>query len=732
MKLFYKLMSLALLFISTGLYAQTYVSDTTTKQHITGYGQTFTSTFTAIPGGGWGTGTLIVYFEGDFGDNTEYITVTDEGGNTIGQAGPYTSGLDCDGLDSVEIPFNALNIDTWLATGNDVSFGFAATSNVDPGVCTALYFQCRIRYNFCIAGVPQNLAFFTLSDSLFCKYDNSITLSGQPAGGTFSGPGVTGNTFSPSTLTPGSIYNITYTATDGIGCTTSFSRPVRILTAPIVSDTVACPGTAPLLNVDGGGTFVWFYDNGLTQVVDSGNTVTANPIDQTTSYYVARLSTTSSFEMNSLTTGNFQIVDHNTASGDDRGGIAVTPNYVYVVGDVNTVRADASNLANQVSLPIRDALFSDLETGELFSLWSTADNDNPNYNNSFMTVDAIQGLDASMNFTGVITPIDNPFQVDYGSAIFAGYGFVGVYSGADGHIYVISLNDFSVQDLGDHSAITLYGSENWSDWGVLEYDGFDFYAVYRSWSGSGNEIRRRNLTTGNETMVIDFVNGVNDLSSFTFSPWNNRWYFHHEGGSGTFGGSTETMGYADGTYSSTVLTSNSLGCYSEVEVTVNNIDLGPDRISCDSAGPVILFAGLGFDSYTWNNVNNNYNAYPVTESGVYIVEAVDSYNCTASDTIIVTIAGCTGLDENGTMVNVKLYPNPVTENATLSIESALTQELQVRMTDMQGRTLQNYSIQAIQGTNSFNVDASALRPGVYMIQLQGSEGMHKTISFVKQ
>lgn len=731
MKLLYKLMSFALLFISTGLYAQVYVSDTTAKQYITGYGQTFTSTFTAIPGGGWGTGTLVVYIDGDFGDNVEYITVTDEGGNTIGQAGPYNNGIDCSGLDSIEIPFNALNIDTWLATGNNVSFGFAPTTDVDPGNCTASYFQCRIRYNFCIAGVPQNLAFFTLSDSLFCKYDNGITLTGQPAGGTFSGPGVTGNTFSPATLLPGSINMITYTATDGIGCTTTFSRPIRILRAPMVSDTVACPGTAPVLSVDGGGTFVWFYNSALTQVVDSGNVVNANPIDQTTSYYVARLSTTSSFGVNSLTTANAQIVDHNNTSGDDRGGIAITPNYIYVVGDNNTVRADASNLANQVSLPIRDALFSDLETGELFSLWSTTDNDNPNYNNSFMTVDALQGLDVNMNFTGVITPIDNPIQVDYGSGIFAGYGFVGVYSSSDGHFYVISLNDFSVQDLGDHSAMTLYGSENWSDWGVLEYDGLDFHVLYRSWDGSGNEIRRRNLTTGNETTVIDFTSGVNDLSSFTFSPWNNRWYFHHEGGSGTFGGNLETMGYADGTFSSTVLTSNSLGCYSEVEVVVNTIDLGPDRISCDSVGPVVLFAGLGYNSYTWNNVNNNYNAYPVTESGVYIVEAVDSYNCTISDTVIVTVNNCTGIDENESLVSVSLYPNPVQDNATLAIESVKNQELQVRITDMQGRTLQNYTVQAMQGSANFNIDASALKPGVYMIQL-GSERMYKTISLVKQ
>ncbi|MCU0434799.1 MAG: T9SS type A sorting domain-containing protein [Bacteroidia bacterium] len=45
-----------------------------------------------------------------------------------------------------------------------------------------------------------------------CQDDASLTLTGTPAGGTFSGPGVTGNTFDPSTLS-GTV-TLTYTYTD--------------------------------------------------------------------------------------------------------------------------------------------------------------------------------------------------------------------------------------------------------------------------------------------------------------------------------------------------------------------------------------------------------------------------------------------------------------------------------------------------------------------------------------
>src|SRR5690606_37960890 len=227
-------------------------------------------------------------------------------------------------------------------------------------VCGTNYIQCRLIYDYCAAGTPQEFASFTLSDSLFCTYDSPISLSGTPAGGTFSGMGVSGNTFDPSVFGPGAISTITYTATDGIGCETSTSHDVRTLIAPNAPDTVACPGTAPELYVASGGVNIWFYDPALTQVVDTGSVVFDDPITQTTSYYVSNLNSTSSLSVTSILESNSLVVDHNATTGDDRGGIAVTPNYVFVVGDNNTVRANAADLTGQVSLPIQDALFSNL------------------------------------------------------------------------------------------------------------------------------------------------------------------------------------------------------------------------------------------------------------------------------------------------------------------------------------------------------------------------------------
>jgi trimeric autotransporter adhesin len=60
-----------------------------------------------------------------------------------------------------------------------------------------------------------------------CADDASLTLTGTPAGGTFSGPGVTGNTFDPSTLNGTVTLTYTYTDTNTL-CQNSASQNIFV------------------------------------------------------------------------------------------------------------------------------------------------------------------------------------------------------------------------------------------------------------------------------------------------------------------------------------------------------------------------------------------------------------------------------------------------------------------------------------------------------------------------
>ena len=64
-------------------------------------------------------------------------------------------------------------------------------------------------------------------DSSYCTTHPAVTLNGSPTGGTFSGPGISGNQFNPSNAGVGT-HTITYTYTDGNNCTNSSSESVVI------------------------------------------------------------------------------------------------------------------------------------------------------------------------------------------------------------------------------------------------------------------------------------------------------------------------------------------------------------------------------------------------------------------------------------------------------------------------------------------------------------------------
>jgi hypothetical protein len=265
----------------------------------------------------------------------------------------------------------------------------------------------------------------------------------------------------------------------------------------------------------------------------------------TTTYYVATTIYDNYFMMNSFSDADSVVVDHDSITGDDRGGIAVTMNYVYVVGDDSTARFDL-NLQNPTAYARMDGLVSDLATGQLYTLYNPSTGiPDANFIDS-MYVTELRTLNADLTLgSGVITLSDSiPFGWDnnynYESGIFAGNGFVILFSSPRMSWYVIDLQDGVVTDLGSLANPEFYYSETWAVTGVAEFNGTTYSALYRD-ENSPN-VMRRTLPAGTPTVAYAF-NDISDMASFTYAPWNNRWYMHFEGGS-QFNGSSETAVYA--------------------------------------------------------------------------------------------------------------------------------------------------------------------------------------------
>lgn len=514
----------------------------------------------------YGTATLTIYYEGDFGSTSEYITIYGENNLLLGQTQPYFDGTDCM-ADSVTFYFPAFHINNW---GTDDTLKFKGiTSNAVDDFCTANHARAKISYNYCAAGPSAALS---IPANSFCTSSSTVAVTVTPAGGVLSGSGLTGTTFNPAVLTPGTSYTLSYTYTNTTGCVTKSEVYVTInegLSAVSSHTAIGCAPQQATLTATGKGHIGWYANAGLTQSVGTGSVFTTPSLTTTTTYYAATTITEKYFRIDSLGTTNSATVDHNVLSGDDRGGIAVTPNYVYVCGDDNVARYDL-NLQNGISLPKMDGMFSDLGNGNLYSLYNHTLGLPDANNMDSMYVTHLVALTPTLGIgTSTITLSDSivfgwESNFDFQSGVFAGNGFVVLYSAPKKSWYTINLQDGTVSNLGTLTNPEFYQSENWAAWGVAEFNGA-FSVLYRD--ENNEEIHRRVLPAGTPSVVKTFTD-ISDMSSFTYAPWNNRWYMHYEGAA-QFGGMDETLVYADGNDSTGVPLSMTVNCPAKVTVQVD-------------------------------------------------------------------------------------------------------------------------------------------------------------------
>jgi hypothetical protein len=113
-------------------------------------------------------------------------------------------------------------------------------TGTDASGCTDIFL-----INISVAAGPTIICYAAQTNA--CTGDMNVLLYGIPAGGTWSGPGVTGGFFSPSTAGVGS-HVLTYTFTDSNGCTNTGTTTI------VVS---SCVGVNEINALDG----ISFYPN---------------------------------------------------------------------------------------------------------------------------------------------------------------------------------------------------------------------------------------------------------------------------------------------------------------------------------------------------------------------------------------------------------------------------------------------------------------------------------------
>src|SRR5690606_5609320 len=142
-------------------------------------------------------------------------------------------------------------------------------------------------------------------------------------------------------------------------------------------------------------------------------------------------------------------------------------------------------------------------------------------------------------------------------------------------------------------------------------------------------------------------------------------------------------------------------------VIIPAVDLGNDTIVSDS---LILDAGAGFDSYTWNTGDTTQTVL-ADSTGMYIVTVVDTNGCTNSDTVEVTIF--TGIENAIIADRIGIYPNPASNEVTLNFTNTKSNSIDIRFLTVQGEIVRNYQLRFRGQDVKQTFDISGLPAGMY-------------------
>lgn len=241
------------------------------------------------------------------------------------------------------------------------------------------------------------------------------------------------------------------------------------------------------------------------------------------------------FRITSLSTNNSLAIEHANATGDDRGGIAVSESKVFYSGDSRTAIFSLLDLSGAAALDrVYDGLVGNLRTATVYTLASAS---GPIGQGGTVTaLIEINGVTGQLTANRI--ELSTPLALPSGSGLFSGYDRIVVHTGI--HVYSIDLPSGQVADLGAMNPLSRSGCESWAFWGVAEY--FD-NAVHLDYVRDFQTIARTRVPDNVTTTLASF-SSLSDMCSFTISLALNRWYFHHEGGS-EFRVGDETIGFAD-------------------------------------------------------------------------------------------------------------------------------------------------------------------------------------------
>ncbi|MCW3083335.1 MAG: hypothetical protein JWP12_701 [Bacteroidetes bacterium] len=172
-----------------------------------------------------------------------------------------------------------------------------------------------------------------------------------------------------------------------------------------------------------------------------------------------------------------------------------------------------------------------------------------------------------------------------------------------------------------------------------------------------------------------------------------------------------------------------------VTVIVNTTPTAAGSV-VSTVGSVVTFSNTstGASTYAWdfgdgNNSTATSPVYTYAANGNYTVTLV-AINGSCTDTTTLTTDITTGINENQANQNISLYPNPATENVTLTATISKASDIIVTIYDVTGKVIATpLNEKANAGTVTYKLNVSDIPAGLYFASIKTNDAT-KTIRFV--
>ncbi len=167
-----------------------------------------------------------------------------------------------------------------------------------------------------------------------------------------------------------------------------------------------------------------------------------------------------------------------------------------------------------------------------------------------------------------------------------------------------------------------------------------------------------------------------------------------------------------------------------VLVTVNyppDVSLPADTSLCGS-GFLELDAGNPGSDYLWSNGDTTQTVIADTTGQGYgiqtwWVDVTSDKGCFASDTVVLEFVDCTGVDELTQNVAVRIYPNPNKGDFVVTLNSDVSETVDVVVVNNAGQTVYEKKDLLIENATNLKVRLSNTSAGVYHLFVKGDRGV---------